>query len=188
MSENHARNGTQSVLKYLGGWTRIEQSTLKPSALCDSLRPLSHFPLCAKYSLPRPPQWLPSHFSFCLSLPLWSMFSQRSKTSTVLILIWWLGSTERQPKIAASEWIEKHNSKRLSAQRTQLISKWSINRKKEHRSRHSMSSREWTKSQEKNPNLWFARRYILQTLPPIYLDLLPHQRSQSEVKLLLQPP
>ena len=37
-----------------GEWTRIEQSTLKPSALCDSLRPLSHFPLCPKYSLPRP--------------------------------------------------------------------------------------------------------------------------------------
>ena len=82
-----------------GDWTRIEQSTLKPSALCDSLRPLSHFPLCPKYSLPRPPQWLPSHFSFCLSLPLWSMFSQRSRKSTILILIWWLGSTAKNSRV-----------------------------------------------------------------------------------------
>ena len=85
-----------------GDWTRIEQSTLKPSALCDSLRPLSHFPLCPKYSLPRPPQWLQSHFSFCLSLPLWSMFGQRSKKSTILVLIWWWGSTAKNSRV----WID----------------------------------------------------------------------------------
>ena len=83
LSENHARHGAQSVLKYLGG---IEQSTLKPSALCDSLRPLSHFPLCPKYSLPRPPSVTPIAFFFLSELAI--MIDVQLEEKEILILIW----------------------------------------------------------------------------------------------------